>query len=102
MKRQRPYDDECRATCLACLAANAGNLKRTARQCGVPVNTLRSWRDGSGAVPQRARALAAGVRPAVGRRLDRWTHTFLDVVLRKVDECDAYKAAMIAFRCTDA
>lgn len=40
---KRRYSDEERAACLAALAANAGDIARTARQVGVPYDTLRSW-----------------------------------------------------------
>jgi transposase-like protein len=41
---KRSYSAEERAACLAALAANAGNVSKTARQCGVPRNTLLTWR----------------------------------------------------------
>lgn len=40
---RRHYTDEDRATALAALAGNAGNVKRTARDVGVPESTLRIW-----------------------------------------------------------
>lgn len=44
MARQQYTDDE-RVAALAQLAANGGNLKRTARALGLPAPTLRLWRD---------------------------------------------------------
>ena len=39
----RTYTDEERAAVKAELTINDGNVKRTARQTGVPVGTIRSW-----------------------------------------------------------
>jgi transposase-like protein len=44
---QRRYSDDDRANALAALAANGGNIDRTARQLGVPRATLQSWAKGS-------------------------------------------------------
>jgi hypothetical protein len=40
---RRHYSDEERAAALAALKANGGNLELTAKQAGVPRNTLRGW-----------------------------------------------------------
>lgn len=40
---RREYTDEERAAILANYRANGGNLKKTARESGVPVATLRHW-----------------------------------------------------------
>jgi transposase-like protein len=51
---RREYTPEQRAACLAALAANGGNLAKTARQCGVPRMTLLDWtRDAEGRVTER-------------------------------------------------
>lgn len=39
------WSDEDKARAYVALAANDGNVKRTAREIGVPENTLRRWRD---------------------------------------------------------
>lgn len=39
------YTDAQKAEAFAVLEVNEGNLKRTARDCGLPVSTLRRWRD---------------------------------------------------------
>lgn len=46
--RRRQWTDEEKAEILAALDANGGNVKRTARQCGVAVSTLRGWAKGRG------------------------------------------------------
>jgi transposase-like protein len=45
-KRQKAYSDDDRATTLAALDANAGNVSRTARQLSIPASTITEWRDG--------------------------------------------------------
>ena len=42
MPRRRYSDDE-RAAALAALAANGGDLRRTARELGIPFSTLKTW-----------------------------------------------------------
>lgn len=39
------YTDEQKAQAYVTLAANEGNVKRTARDIGVPSSTIRRWRD---------------------------------------------------------
>jgi transposase-like protein len=46
VKLRRRYSDQQKAEALACLAANAGNVKRTARQLGIPAATLTHWSKG--------------------------------------------------------
>jgi hypothetical protein len=43
---RRRYSDEERANALAALAANGGNVDRTARQLGIPAKTLENWAKG--------------------------------------------------------
>ncbi len=43
---KRTYSDTEKATALAMLDANRGNLSRTQRETSVPRSTLREWRDG--------------------------------------------------------
>lgn len=43
--QRRHYSDEARAAALAVLDANGGNLTRAAREAGVPLSTLKHWRD---------------------------------------------------------
>jgi transposase-like protein len=38
------YDDAAKAKAFVVLTANDGNLKRTARETGLPESTLRAWR----------------------------------------------------------
>lgn len=45
MAGRATYTDEQKAQVYVTLAANEGNVKRTARDVGVPVSTIRRWRD---------------------------------------------------------
>jgi transposase-like protein len=45
------YSDEQRAAVLAALDANDGNLSKTARDTGVPISTIQTWRDNRGTPP---------------------------------------------------
>lgn len=47
MAAKRRYSDSERATALAALAANGGNLDRTAKALGIPFTTLKQWADGT-------------------------------------------------------
>jgi 8-oxo-dGTP pyrophosphatase MutT (NUDIX family) len=47
MGKRRHYSDEERAEALAVLDANAGNLKRTARDLDIPRATLQEWAGGA-------------------------------------------------------
>ena len=40
------YTEEQKSAALASLDANGGNVKKTARLTGIPITTLRDWRDG--------------------------------------------------------
>lgn len=55
------YTQEDKAKVLAVLAGNSGNIKRTARETGVPVNTVRRWKtqNGQGQGPPQALVVAA-------------------------------------------
>src|SRR4051812_47415922 len=43
---KRRYTDEFRATAVASVVTNGGNVEQTANQLGIPEQTLRSWVSG--------------------------------------------------------
>lgn len=45
MAGRATYSDDAKAKVFAALAANDGNVKRTAREFGIPSSTIRRWRD---------------------------------------------------------
>lgn len=47
MTKRRRYSDNDKATALAALDANEGNLYKTARQLNISISTLQSWANAS-------------------------------------------------------
>lgn len=45
MAGKQQYSDDAKAQVYTILTTNDGNVKRTARETGVPVSTIRRWRD---------------------------------------------------------
>lgn len=45
MAGRQQYTDQAKAAAFAALEVNDGNVKRTARDLGLPISTLRRWRD---------------------------------------------------------
>lgn len=45
MAGRQQYTDQAKAAAFAQLEVNDGNVKRTARALGLPISTLRRWRD---------------------------------------------------------
>ncbi len=52
MARNRQYSEDDKATALAALAANDGNVLRTAQDLGIPEPTIRKWKNGQGVVQE--------------------------------------------------
>lgn len=50
-RKHRQYSEADKATALALLQANGGNLSRTASELKMPLATLQQWRDGKGIHP---------------------------------------------------
>jgi len=44
--KKRSYSDQEKAALLLALEANGGNLAKTERETGVPLETIRDWRNG--------------------------------------------------------
>lgn len=51
ISRQQRYTAEDIAEALAALTANAGNVRATSLEIGIPAQTIRQWRDGAVSVP---------------------------------------------------
>jgi transposase-like protein len=83
---RRQYTDQDRAEALAALAANGGNVKRTAQAIGIPRKTLESWSreiqdrpevaDGDGHVKKRQ---------PLAERLPEVIHTAMDALPGKAE-----------------
>jgi transposase-like protein len=101
--RNRSYSEDDRAAALAALLANGGNLKRTARDTGVPESTLRKW---SRSVPpaggaQECAQKSAVSAEAVGRagvslaeKLDGLAHKLADAMPDKIPDATLSQTAV--------
>jgi transposase-like protein len=95
---RRRYSDEDRAIALAALAANGDNLRRTARQLGVPRTSLLAWRNGdrhpeaAESVTPKKEALAEALEDVARKLLDGIS----EVMIARADLLDVMKVAAIA------
>jgi transposase-like protein len=83
---KRSYSDEDRATALAALDANGGNLSRTASEMGVPRTTLQEW--AAGRVAERVTDIRQEKKGALADRLEEIAHTLVDAIPNKVSDAD--------------
>jgi hypothetical protein len=94
----RRYADEDKATALACLDANAGNKKRTARQLGIPRKTLAHWADGH--VSARVAGLHERFRGDLADAFENVARTLLEHVQAHIGELIARASVLdIAISC---
>ncbi len=66
MAGRSTYSPEDKAAIMAVLAANGGNQKRTARETGVPLTTLRYWVKHPESAPPSSEQVQAAVDEFVG------------------------------------
>ena len=86
--KRRHYTDSERATALATLAANGGNLARTAAETGVPAATLAQWRNAQATAAQTPKkadpatlaALVEVVKLELDAKLERNAHFFAEAM----------------------
>jgi transposase-like protein len=81
-KPRRRYTDDDRANALAALAANGGNVKRTAEQLGIPLQTLHSW--ASGARHPEASTSAEPKKGPMADRLEEIAWQLLEAIPGKI------------------
>jgi len=74
---RRSYTDDDKASALALLAMNGGNIKRTSRESGVPRATLTAWAKGRGA-SARVTELCHLKKGELSDKLESIAHKFLD------------------------
>lgn len=79
---KRQYSDNDKATALAALDANSGNLKLTARELGIPASTLQRWRDGQ--VNDDVTVLRTYKKDELAERLVEIAHQLIDAAPDKV------------------
>lgn len=84
---KRQYSDDEKAAALLALEANGGNATKTARETGIPTNTIRSWRDGVG-TPPAVTQIRDEKRPEFSERLKMLAGKLIDVAFDKLNEPD--------------
>lgn len=97
MKEKRRYTDEQRAEALAALQANGGGIPLTARQLGIPENTLRSW--ARGLRHPEATQMCEEKKLPLAERFESLAHSLLDHAdknLKDLNAKDAVTSAAIA------
>ncbi len=82
--QKRQYSEDDKATALACLCANRGNQKKTARQCQIPRATLQKWIQGKG-VSAGAAAKVAHKKGELADKLEALAHRLLDAMPDKIE-----------------
>lgn len=80
--RKRRYSDEDKATALAALDANGGNVLKTARALKIPHKTLDEWAKGRNQVPEVA-DLRNEKKGELSARYEAVIHELVDVLADK-------------------
>jgi hypothetical protein len=83
---KRTYSDEEKASALAGLAANGGNVLLTARQAGVPRTTLRKWADG--VIHPSVAQMGHEKREDLAGRLEDLAHRIVDAIPGRLSDAD--------------
>ncbi|HYD00890.1 MAG TPA: hypothetical protein VEB22_06650 [Phycisphaerales bacterium] len=99
---KRQYSDSDKATALAALDANGGNVRRTARETGIPEKTIADWRDGRGVVPEVAE-IREEKKEALGDVFERVSRLYLERALSEdaVSETKGKDAVIAAATAAD-
>ncbi len=84
MPPRRQYTDEEKANALLALEASGGAVSATARRLGIPIATLRMWKNGEG-VGERVQRAMRERRPALTDRLEDILHLILDKIPARLD-----------------
>lgn len=90
MATKRIYTDADRARVKAALDSNGGNVKRTARETGLPVMTVRTWkqkweREG---LPAEVEAALPAIIEGEVEDIDRVRNKYLAILEEKADRRD--------------
>lgn len=85
---RRSYTDRDRATVFAYLAANGGNVKRTARECGLPPSVVRDWKQKweKGGVPTEVEEALPSIQEEIVDEFTRVRNKALTELERQLDE----------------
>lgn len=97
--KRRKFSDDERATILAALAANGGNVAKTAAETGVSERTIRSWKNGE-RHPEAAQMCELKKGP-LADQFEELAYRLLGVAVRKLDGLNAKDAIIAAATATD-
>jgi len=100
---KRVYTDRERAEALLLLRANAGNVKRTARELALPRKTMCTWSQGRG-ITEEVRRLSedSEVRAGLAGKFKQTAHRALDALTdEKFAQASAKDLALVAGISTD-
>lgn len=79
---KRQYSDKDKAAALALLDANEGNVRKTARDTGVPHKTLDGW--AKGRINADCADIRTDKRKELSERLEDLAHTLVDLLPEKL------------------
>jgi transposase-like protein len=96
---RRRYTDDDRSSALAKLAENGGDVSKTARELGIPPQTLRQWRDGK----RHPEALqqSEGKKSELADRYERLTFKALRQAEKGIPKLGGRDASVVAGIFTD-
>lgn len=89
---RRQYSDNDKATALAALDANGGNVNKTAKQLGISESTLRSWVNGRGTNVEIA-DLRERKKDQLAGRLVEIAHLLIDAMPAKITDANLQQSA---------
>jgi transposase-like protein len=89
---RRRYTDEQRASALAALEANAGDVRKTARELNIPEATLRQWKHGL-RHPESVQ-MSAAQKPPLAEALREVARQLLESIPGKIGESSLSQVAV--------
>lgn len=100
-RRPVAYTEEEKASALAVLKVNGGNVAKTADVLGIPRTTLISWRDSVRKLSPATKELRAEKNEAIAARFEALVDQLLGVVEVKADDMNGRDAMLAAGVATD-
>ena len=91
---KRQYSDSDKATALAALDANGGNVSGTARQLSIPAKTIENWAKSRGVHPAVAK-MGEVKKRELADKLEELAHQIIDAAPDKIEKA-GLKDSMIA------
>jgi transposase-like protein len=94
-RTRRQYSDEEKAVALATLDANGGDVRKTARDTGIPFSTLQGWAHQRG-VNESVTELAVTKKKNLADELERIALALVDAIPDKIDGASLQQVATAA------